>query len=324
MSYSAINFPNFSDTTGLTFVGNTYVDGTTLVLTDTTSTFQKGACWYNTRINVKKGFETTFQFKIEIPESSAGADGMAFVIQSDPESTQALGMQGEGMGYYHINNGLAVEFDTYRNISWGDENANHIAIQTSNQEYSEIMPSHEVSCIASDTLIPDLKNGQIYTAKIQYDGVNMTVKLNDSLILTAPVNWDTILTPAAAGKAWVGLTGGCGSITENHRILSWTLTEKTGPQILFSTLGKRQNLSLQIGNLSSNKIRALFYLPISQQVSLEVFDAQGRKIGIPFKNILPAGNHQLFFDLPITAAGIYYYQLKSEQGNMVKKMFLHP
>lgn len=298
---AAINYLNFNDTAGLTFVGNTYADSGAILLTDTNTNYQKGACWYNTKIDVKKGFETTYQFKMQVAYGFLGADGMAFVIQTDPDSTQALGTQGEGMGFYHIQNGIAVEFDTYCNIGWEDGNENHIAIQSSTQEYPEIMPSHVVSSLAIDSLLPDLKNGEIYTVKIRYDGTNLTVGLNNAQILTAVVNWDTILDPTAAGKAWVGFTAGTGVYTENHKILNWTLSDKIGPKIVFPSVNNNQNSNLQ-------------------NLKVSVFDFTGKKVATLFNNYFQSGQDKNMRYSRQFSSGAYFYCLQGKNINSVKKI----
>jgi hypothetical protein len=42
-----------------------------------------------------------------------GGDGFSFVMQLDPNGTEAVGMRGEGLGYGGIRNALVVEFDTW-------------------------------------------------------------------------------------------------------------------------------------------------------------------------------------------------------------------
>jgi hypothetical protein len=44
-----------------------------------------------------------------------GADGFAFVIQNNVNTTSALGGVGGQMGFGGINNSLAIAFDTWQN-----------------------------------------------------------------------------------------------------------------------------------------------------------------------------------------------------------------
>lgn len=82
-----------------------------------------GSVWYETRVPVLRGFETTFSWKITDHsvectrhvdadfatlehESCAvhGGDGFAFVIHADPADASALGGDGEQLGYGGIRN----------------------------------------------------------------------------------------------------------------------------------------------------------------------------------------------------------------------------
>ncbi len=74
-------------------------------------------------------FRTSFRFRIADPsgmwdaDGVQGADGMAFVLATDPE---ALGEGGGGMGWVGLAPAVVVEFDTYQN--GGDLDGNHAAI----------------------------------------------------------------------------------------------------------------------------------------------------------------------------------------------------
>ncbi len=48
-----------------------------------------------------------------------GADGIAFILHNDPAGTAAVGIAGASMGAGGIQNGLAVEFDTFDNTLFG-------------------------------------------------------------------------------------------------------------------------------------------------------------------------------------------------------------
>jgi len=70
-----------------------------------------------------------------------------------------------------------------------------------------------------------------------------------------------------------------------------------------------------------------FYLPMSQQVSLEIFNVLGQKIRTLFSGFLPAGSHNYRWNgrndqgkkVP---AGVYFYRLQSSEKEMTKKMQL--
>ena len=138
---------------------------------------QSGSAWYNRKMNVREGFDTTFKFEISNPSlrcdrlddvstycRSRGADGIAFVLQD--ESPVALGDAGRGIGYEGIFNALAVELDTYSNFDQMDPYENHISVTTQGWRYN-ITANHSRS-LADTTRIPDLGDG-IHTIRIRYD-----------------------------------------------------------------------------------------------------------------------------------------------------------
>jgi len=138
---------------------------------------QSGSAWYNRKMNVREGFDTSFTFEISNPSMrcdrlddvntycrSRGADGIAFVLQD--ESNIALGLAGKGLGYEGIRNALAIELDTYSNFDQMDPYENHISVTTQGFR-DKIVASHKRS-LGDTTRIPDLSDG-IHTVRIKYD-----------------------------------------------------------------------------------------------------------------------------------------------------------
>ncbi len=60
--------------------------------------------WYSTPLNID-AFTVQFTYT---PSGNKGGDGIAFVIQNDPNQTNALGSNGTGLGYAGISDSLAV------------------------------------------------------------------------------------------------------------------------------------------------------------------------------------------------------------------------
>src|SRR5262249_5113775 len=63
------------------------------------------------RIDVRQNF--TIAFEVNLGTSDAGADGAAIVFHNDPRGANAVGNPGSGLAVAGIQNGLAIEFDTY-------------------------------------------------------------------------------------------------------------------------------------------------------------------------------------------------------------------
>ena len=67
------------------------------------------------RIDVRQNF--TVAFDVNLGTSDAGADGAAFVFHNDPRGANAIGAPGSGLAVGGIQNGLAIEFDTYNSTA---------------------------------------------------------------------------------------------------------------------------------------------------------------------------------------------------------------
>src|SRR5712691_9266215 len=81
-AHAAINYPDFSSTSGLSLVGNAAQNGSFVRLTPNTEV-QYGTMWYNTPQYVIGGFTTTFQFRMsEQGGIGGGGDGIAFALQN--------------------------------------------------------------------------------------------------------------------------------------------------------------------------------------------------------------------------------------------------
>jgi gliding motility-associated-like protein len=82
-----------------------------------------GTAWYQQRVSLTKPFEITFNANFGCFDD--GADGIAFVLQQ--QSVNAGGLGG-GLGALGIAPSIAVEFDTYNNVSYADLIEDHVAI----------------------------------------------------------------------------------------------------------------------------------------------------------------------------------------------------
>jgi hypothetical protein len=220
MSASAdFMFPDFSDTTGLTLVGSADVIEQRLRLNPDEGS-QVGTVWFTTKQAVAGGFVTTFQSQISVD----GADGFAFVIQNE-----SLAVGDIVTGFYGIPNSLAIEFDTWQNIpedhasGVGDPNNNHISVQTRGLFPNSPDP---VFSIGTATDIPYMSDGNLHAVKIAYSPSLLRISIDDldTPALNVMVDLPDLLA-LDSGRAWVGLTGFTGGVSEAHDILSWSFSE---------------------------------------------------------------------------------------------------
>jgi len=147
-----------------------------------------GSVWYESRVPVLNGFETTFSWQItnhsvectELVDKSFsrnlhrscavnGGDGFAFVIHSDSMGSSALGGDGEQLGYGGIANSIAIEFDTWTNVDnqkqSDDVFQDHISIHSGGPS----APNNSNKTTSLGYWRPySIADGKVHTAKIQY------------------------------------------------------------------------------------------------------------------------------------------------------------
>ena len=176
-----------------------------------------GGVWFERRLLVRDGFETTFQFQISRP-GQYGADGFAFVLQSNP--TPSLGRLGWQLGFGGISNSLIVKFDNYH---WRDkiyEKYDEIAASVCRESGDCDPDTNAVASATRDMLFSDRR---IHTARIRYLPGELLVYLDDfrEPILRTPVALPRAF-DASPSEAWVGFTAATGADFQTHDILNWT------------------------------------------------------------------------------------------------------
>ena len=155
-STTLFDFNNFANTTGLKLNGNAASAGNNLQLTDAVN-YEVGSAYSLQPLVIDADTSFTTHFTFRIAGGTAGADGMAFVLQNDTDGSNALGTAGGALGYDGVSNSLAIEFDTYQNGTT-DPNANHIDILCDGNTAAEL---------ASGNPTVDLNGGDALTAWVE-------------------------------------------------------------------------------------------------------------------------------------------------------------
>jgi hypothetical protein len=174
---------------------------------------QVGSAWSTTKLDVGKSFESTF--KVYLHHGKPGADGIAFVVQS--QSARALGGWGGGLGFRGIKPSVAVEFDTWQNTN--DPSSNHLAVVLGGN------PDHQAG--SAEAGIP--LYGKPFAARVVYDADESNLKVyirslsagaEEQLALEQEVNLGDELEDS---DAWVGFTAGTGTALSKQDIYSWSV-----------------------------------------------------------------------------------------------------
>ena len=223
---ATVNFGSGFTTSGLQFNGHTKLDGTRLLLTDTTSTNQAASAFWTAPVNVQS-FTNTFTFQLTNPN----ADGFTFTIQNS--NVTALGSYGAGLGYGKFSTltafipmSVAIKFDLYNNSGEGT-NSTGLYINGAS-------PTVPATTLGGGV---NLHSGDVFQVQMNYDGTTLTLTITDA---NSPANTFTtsfpINIPATVGgnTAFVGFTAGTGGQTAKQEILNWTYNASTGATPNFS------------------------------------------------------------------------------------------
>ncbi|SDI89069.1 InlB B-repeat-containing protein [Proteiniclasticum ruminis] len=196
--------------------GNATIRDSIVRLTDNIAS-QVGYLFFRDSIHLNENlaFNAKFSFKIH-DNYSLGADGMAFVIQSE---TNSSGSAGGGLGYSGISPSIAVEIDTWQNN--GDPSESHLGVMvngntTDHREFYSTVPDIDVS-------------NAIHTIWIDYDGTDLKVFMAQETDGNAPkpdapvMSYGIVLTDIFTNTTdlFVGFTaatGGAASIHELHSV----------------------------------------------------------------------------------------------------------
>ncbi len=229
-----IDYPDFSSVAGLTLNGNAAQSGDRLRLTPD-SPSQVGGAFLSSPVSITKGFTTRFRLQITSalnPSPLRRSDGIAFVIQSDPRGSAALGADGGNMGYADDTGGgneivpsVVIEFDTHHGV--GDPSDSHVGLMLAGTRTNHAVTSNVPA---------KLDNGSIWTAEVTYDPVltELSVFLGENAappahLFTHTVDLATQVSPAP--DVYLGFTAGSGGGFANQDILSWQ-TEVPEPTTL--------------------------------------------------------------------------------------------
>ncbi|CAM9899019.1 unnamed protein product, partial [Chrysoparadoxa australica] len=219
---ATIAYPDFSDSSGLTLLGDAAIaGGNTLRLTLAVEGVN-GAAWHADKQFVSVDWETSFDFNLnENVGDIGGSDGFAFIIQNHAATYLKGG--GGTLGYEALPNSLAIEFDTFQNIennlAFSDTSQSAISIQTAGTGPN--FPTGELSIASYDTpAIMD--DAQTHHVRITYVDKILSV-FYDNLatpVIETAIDLDGLL-DLDAGQAWLGFTAATGGGYQNHDILNW-------------------------------------------------------------------------------------------------------
>ena len=225
-----VNYPDFSDTTGLTINGNAAQVGNVLRVTRALDG-QSGSAFATNTVSLASNasFSTFFQFRFTNPDTgfcdsatTCGADGLVFVVQTVGNN---VGGAGGGIGYAGIANSVGIEFDTWNNGAGDNFSSNHIGIDVNGSVDSIVL---------TEVTEADMNNGNVWNAWIDYNGATNLLEARLTRSNTRPAApilslIRNLALDLGTTDAFVGFTSGTGSSHANHDVLSWVLEDRFAP-----------------------------------------------------------------------------------------------
>ena len=210
-------FPSFTSSSldKLQSSGSVSIEGDKLRLTPAEN-WKQGVALYKSafKLSSVRSFSSHFSFQMGDPEcyTHLGADGLAFIIQSNDSTVHA---NGYGLGYAGTELSVAIEFDTYFNRQFQEPEEHHIGLSLHGD------PTSYSTAISPYTL----NDGRTYYAWAEYDGANkmLEVRLSDSTarpaepVLKSKVDLATVL----EDNVFVGFSAATGACREEHDIKSF-------------------------------------------------------------------------------------------------------
>ena len=222
-SSNSIDFSNgFASTAGLTLNGSTAGGSNSALELTNGGLNQAGSFFWNAPINVQ-AFTTTFKFQMK----NAQANGFTFTIQNTGPT--ALGGGSAGLGYQDLQKSIAVKLNFY---NYNGEGGDSTGLYTNGQ--APTAPTVDISPSGIQ-----LASGDTMQAQLIYDGTTLILNLKDLVTNATFTNsWPMNIAQTVGGTtAYVGFTGGTGSLTANEDILSWTYNTQAVPPALTPAAG---------------------------------------------------------------------------------------
>ena len=202
------------------------------VFTLTTAGNQAGTAMSTGRIDVRQNF--TVAFDVNLGASDGGADGAAIVFHNDPRGVNAIGAPGSGLAVGGIQNGLAIEFDTYNSIA--------ADLSAAGMPGSDIASDHtgfldtDSAFATTPVALPNIENGAWHPVVVTWNAATQTLSytLDGQPRGTLTGN---IATQFLGGSnfAYVGFGAGTGGLSNTQSVRNVNVTatlEAQAPALL--------------------------------------------------------------------------------------------
>jgi Bacterial lectin/Galactose oxidase-like, Early set domain/RTX calcium-binding nonapeptide repeat (4 copies) len=118
-----------------------------------------GAVMADTNLDLQSAFDISFNFFLG--SKDGGSAGMTFILQNDPNGSDAIGSGGAGLGASGIHNGLAIAFNARR----GSDSTSFVDTDAGSQ----------LKALTSTVSLGNLENGHWHQAHVVWDAETQTL-----------------------------------------------------------------------------------------------------------------------------------------------------
>lgn len=235
---------------------------------------------------------------------------------------------------FKFENGTVLKFDQYvttqdKNCSKGDE------IAVSNGTFTASLEPSSITTFVSDQIVVPVElisfTASADEDKIQLSWSTATEKNNRGFEIQRKTSNSSFVT--------IGFVEGKGTTTEKHQYffidrisgekfyyrlkqIDFDGTINYSNTIEVSSIPSKIMLFQNFPNPFNPATNINFSLPKSSFVTLKIFDVKGNEIQTLVEGNINAGYHSVKFDGSNFASGVYFYQLKTDDLILTKKLFL--
>jgi len=149
-----------------------------------------------------------------------GADGIAFMLHNDPAGSNAVGQAGAGIGAFGIQNGLAIEFDTFDNNPFGgNEGGTNTGDHTHIFDTDAGANSSNLSYIGSRTELGEIEDGQFHNVVVRWNADTQTLSWSFDGTQVGSITEDIVNTRLGGDStAFFGLSASTGGLRNEHQV----------------------------------------------------------------------------------------------------------
>ena len=182
-----------------------------------------GSAWAPEKVSLSNDFSIAFSFKIH---GGSGADGYTLTFHNNANGNGALGNAGGFLGYQGIDKSVTFVYDTFDNGFMTDLTSGHNTAIARGGDLVDPFGGLDVSRPV-DVNGGNLRDTVLYSW-VDYSaaGSQLDMYLADSPVKPADSIHNMSFLPGVFGSSnlFVGFTAGTGLFTDNHDILSFSIT----------------------------------------------------------------------------------------------------